>query len=84
MKGGILDLCPLSFPLRLALHGWLGSCSLPVLGHRIQVSGVHCSYIHTPALNMPERPSLTLRPADKGKPATIVFSPDHCDYAVNR
>lgn len=75
---------PLSFPPQLALHVVLGSCSLPVTGHHIQVSGVHCGYICTPALNTPERLSLNLTPADKGQPTSILFSSDQSGYSVNR
>lgn len=80
---GISDLCLVSFPPWLALHGWCRSCSLPVLGHHIQISRVWF-YIYPLALNMPERPSLTLGPAGKGQPAAILFSPYHSDYIANR
>jgi len=83
-KGAVLDICPLSIPPWLALHGWLGSCSFPVPGQCIQVSGDPCSCIYTPALNMPKKPSPTLRPVGKEQPAATLFPPDHSDYTVNR
>lgn len=36
------------------------------------------------SLNLPERPSLTLRPAGQGQPVAILFFPDHNNCASNK
>lgn len=46
--------------MHACLRSWFRFCSLLVPGQYIQVSGVYCTYVHTPALNMCERSSLTL------------------------